>query len=283
MLRCFNDCFAVFFLWLSIFFLQRRSWAVATAFYTLGLGVKMSLLLVLPALGTILLLGAGFLPALSLGAQIVLSQLLLAVPFLAHNPSGYLGRAFEFSRQFFYKWTVNWRFVSEHTFLSKPFALTLLALHVVTLVAFMTHRWLKPARLSTVALLSRVLTGKQPFATKKEEEQVKRAVTPEYVLTTMLGANIVGLLFARSLHYQFYAYLAWSTPFLLWRAGLHPVLVYVVWAAQEWGWNVFPSTSISSAVVVGCMALTVASVWAGAREEQVLIAGRVDKKERDNR
>lgn len=74
---------------------------------------------------------------------------------------------------------------------------------------------------------------------------------------------LVGCQFARSLHYQFYAYIAWTSPFLLWRSGLHPVLIYAIWAAQEWAWNVYPSTDISSMVVVGCIKLTVFNVWSG--------------------
>jgi alpha-1,3-mannosyltransferase len=86
-------------------------------------------------------------------------------------------------------------------------------------------------------------------------------------MTTILTANIIGMLCARSLHYQFYAYLAWVTPFLLWRARLHPVLQYVLWGAQEWAWNVYPSTPASSMTVVGVLAVTVAGVWWGTRKD----------------
>lgn len=40
-----------------------------------------------------------------------------------------------------------------------------------------------------------------------------------------------------------------------------------IWAAQEWAWNVFPSTDESSAVVVGCLAVTVMGAWWGSRGE----------------
>lgn len=265
-LRCFNDCFAVLFLWLAIFFLQRRSWAVGALMYTLGLGVKMSLLLVLPAVGAVLLLGAGFATSLRLAAMMGLVQVLIAVPFLAVNPWGYLGRAFELSRQFFFKWTVNWRFVGEEVFLSRGFSLALLALHAVVLAVFITTRWLKPARKPLSQLAIAILFGRSPF-TRQEQGAISRDVTPRFIMTTILSANVVGLLFARSLHYQFYSYLAWSTPFLLWRSGVHPVVQWALWAIQEWAWNVYPSTSVSSGVVVGVLATTVALVWYGAGEE----------------
>ena len=86
-------------------------------------------------------------------------------------------------------------------------------------------------------------------------------------MTSILTSMAIGMLCARSLHYQFYAYIAWSTPFLLWKAGLHPILIYAIWGAQEWGWNVYPSTDTSSIVVVGCLFVQVFSVWWGTRND----------------
>ncbi|KAI1126120.1 glycosyltransferase [Nemania abortiva] len=258
-LRCFNDCFAVFFLWLTIYLFQKRAWTLGIGAYTLGLGIKMSLLLVLPAVGVILLLGRGFSGGLQLAAIIIQTQFALAIPFLRENAQGYLSRAFELSRQFFFKWTVNWRFIGEETFLSRPFALGLLAMHASVLLWFIVNKWLKPTGKPWSAIVAPMLKLSSPF-TSQEEAQVFMRVTSEYVMTTMLSANVIGLLFARSLHYQFYSYLAWSTPYLLWRSGAHPVMQYALWALQEWAWNVFPSTNISSGVVVGVMAATVALV-----------------------
>ena len=95
-------------------------------------------------------------------------------------------------------------------------------------------------------------------------------------MTTILTANAIGMLCARSLHYQFYAYIAWTTPFLLWRAGFHPIVQYGLWAAQEWAWNVYPSTEASSLVVVSVLAIAVAGVWWGTRKdfEDVMVNGR---------
>ncbi|KAI1265628.1 glycosyltransferase [Xylariaceae sp. FL1019] len=255
-LRCFNDCFAVFFMWLTIYMFQRRAWMLGSLTYTWGLGIKMSLLLMLPAVGIILLLGSGLTNSLLLAAVIVQAQVLLGLPFLRENAQGYLARAFELSRQFFFKWTVNWRFVGEETFLSRPFALGLLAMHAIGLLWFISNRWLKPTGKSVFALFKPILGLKPPFA-PEEQQRISRRITPEYVMTTILSANAIGFLFARSLHYQFYAYIAWSTPYLLWRSGAHPVVQYGLWMLQEWAWNVFPSTNTSSRVVVSVMAMTV--------------------------
>ncbi|KND91896.1 Dol-P-Man:Man(5)GlcNAc(2)-PP-Dol alpha-1,3-mannosyltransferase [Tolypocladium ophioglossoides CBS 100239] len=265
-LRCFNDCFAALFLWLAIFCFQRRYWTLGSLAYSWGLGVKMSLLLVLPAVGLVLFLGRGFAGSLRLAWLMAQVQLVIAVPFLAKNWRGYLGRAFELSRQFKFEWTVNWRMLGEELFLSKPFSLVLLASHVLVLLIFITTRWIQPADRPLSVMIPALLQGKSPF-TQQEELRVSSRITPAYVMTTILSANVIGLLFARSLHYQFYAYLAWSTPYLLWKASPHPLLVFPLWLAQEWAWNVFPSTDVSSVVVVNVLLITVVLAYFGTARD----------------
>ena len=187
------------------------------------------------------------------------NQITLAFPFLPANAKGYLARSFELTRQFLFKWTVNWRFVGEETFLSKEFSITLIAVHLTLLVAFALTRWTRPSGLSIPALISTAIKPLPP----KAQQMISLNVTSSFILTSTLTSMAIGMLCARSLHYQFYAYIAWSTPLLLWKGGLHPILIYVVWGAQEWGWNVFPSTNTSSIVVVGCMVVQVVSVWWG--------------------
>ncbi|KAH0366291.1 ALG3-domain-containing protein, partial [Aureobasidium melanogenum] len=264
-LRLFNDCFAVFFFFLAIYCYQKRLWIAGSVIYSIGLGVKMSLLLALPSVGIVLLQAIGASDAIGHASLIVLIQVLLSLPFTLHNPLGYLSRAFEFTRQFFFKWTVNWRFVGEETFLSKQFALTLLAVHVSLLVLFATTRWLKPSKQSLPKVISSVFNP----PSKAQQAQISARVTPRFILTTILSANAIGMLCARSLHYQFYSWIVWATPALLWRAGYHPILQYALWGAQEYAWNVFPSTNFSSMVVVQVLAATVVGVWYGTRKEAI--------------
>jgi alpha-1,3-mannosyltransferase len=226
----------------------------------------MSLLLALPALGVVLLLVRGVGTGMRQAWLMAQLQIVIALPFLPVNWSGYLSRAFEFSRQFLFKWTVNWRFVGEDTFLSKEFSMSLLIGHASILVLFALTRWLKPAGRPLKDMVSRLFRAEEPLG--DIQQQVARRITPQYVLTTVLTANVIGILFARSLHYQFYAYLAWATPFLLWRSGMHPVLQYGLWIAQEWAWNIYPSTDTSSKVVVAVLAATVAGVWWGTGKDE---------------
>ena len=117
------------------------------------------------------------------------------------------------------------------------------------------------------------------------QQQISLRITPIFVLTSTLTSMILGLLFARTLHYQFYAYIAWSSPFLLWRSGLHPVFIYLVWGVQEWAWNVYPSTNISSILVVGCLLLQISGVWWGTNDESVELktSGEAHPQERASR
>lgn len=201
----------------------------------------------------------------------------------------YLKKAFELSRVFLFKWTVNWRFVGEETFLSKPFSQLLLVAHAGLLAAFAASRWLDPSGLTVPQAFAELFTSNEqtqpkPDATafeqpnpssaatrqtsasrSKTELERSRQITPTFVMTAVLQSMLIGCLCARSLHYQFYAYIAWSTPFLMWRSGLGPVPTVLVWAAQEWAWNVFPSTDASSMTVVICLAVTIAGSWYGTR------------------
>lgn len=280
LLRLFNDCFAVGALFVAVYAYQHRMWTVGSLVYAWGVGVKMSLLLALPAVGIVLLQALGLQKAIR-QAMLMLQlqvctvmegicrrlttrrQVVLALPFLPTNALGYLARSFEFTRQFLYKWTVNWRFVGEEVFLARNFSNILLLSHLVLLVLFVATRWIKPTGLPLPLFIRSVF---QPPPAPTSQQKPLR-LTPSFILTSILSANAIGMLCARSLHYQFFAYIAWATPFLLWKAGLHPVLLYAVWAAQEWAWNVYPSTDSSSMVVVACLAVQVAGVWWGTRKD----------------
>ncbi|KAL8731642.1 MAG: hypothetical protein Q9166_003330 [cf. Caloplaca sp. 2 TL-2023] len=276
LLRLFNDCFAVAFLFIAIYAYQHRIWTVGSVAYSFGVGTKMSLLLAAPAIGMILLQALPLRRAFNAAFLMAQVQITIAWPFVDVNPLGYLSRAFEFSRQFLYKWTVNWRFVEEKTFLSREFAIALATANLGLLLLFMTTRWVKPSHQSLAEFVPS-LWKPRPLLI---QQQMSLRVTPTHIMTAVLSAMMIGLLCARSLHYQFYAYIAWSTPFLLWRSGLHPIAVYAVWAAQEWAWNVYPSTNASSMVVVACLVLQIFGVWWGTADDALGKTSSVDENER---
>lgn len=153
--------------------------------------------------------------------------------------------------------------MGDEVFLSRSFSTVLLLTHLTLLVVLLATRWIKPTGLPIPLFIRNVL---QPRPTSTRQQKSLH-LSPSFILTTILSAVAVGMLCARSLHYQFFAYIAWATPFILWKAGLHPVLLYTVWVAQEWAWNVYPSTELSSMIVVSCLAVQVIGVWWGTRKD----------------
>lgn len=76
-LRLFNDCFAVCFFFVAIYCYQKRWWIAGSVMYSIGLGVKMSLLLALPSVGIVLLQAIGAGDAIGHASLIVLIQVSL--------------------------------------------------------------------------------------------------------------------------------------------------------------------------------------------------------------
>lgn len=251
LLRLFNDCFTTFFAVAAILVLTFRptltKLSLSVLLFSLAVSVKMSALLYLPGAAVVYLhsLKSVWACFAVLSVPFLAPQVVTALPFLIEDHQAYFSKAFEFSRQFFYKWTVNWRFVSEETFLSPAFATGLLILHVSLLAYFALfpgRRWLANIQeQSLLQFLKNSLSSGIAQPTPLNSLQVVRIIAL---------SNLVGILCARSLHYQFYSWFYWSIPLLLHTSSL-PILVKpIVWLATEWSWNVFPSTTISSFLLI---------------------------------
>ncbi|KAK9457558.1 ALG3 protein-domain-containing protein [Dipodascopsis uninucleata] len=222
----------------------------------------MNILLFLPAAGVILLQAMGP-KSFRAGLYMLQVQIILAYPFSSKFFISYVTRAFEFNRVFIYKWTVNWRFVDESIFLSHEFSQTLLFLQANILLFYCFTRWLKPSDMSVFRIIQTVIfpMPRSPGLQKA----ILGKMTPEYILKTLYTCNLIGILCARSLHYQFYSWFSWTLPYLLSTTNLHPLIQFVIWVAQEYSWNVFPSTKMSSAIVVSANALILVGVWFGTK------------------
>lgn len=121
----------------------------------------MNILLTLPGLLVILFQNRGAFGTVDSVVLIAITQVALPGFYFLDTSAdarAYFTSAFDFSREFMYKWTVNWRFVSEETFLSKGFARGLLIAHVVTLIAFGWFRW-NPVPGGSAAVLKRGLSS----------------------------------------------------------------------------------------------------------------------------
>ncbi|RDB24043.1 putative Dol-P-Man:Man(5)GlcNAc(2)-PP-Dol alpha-1,3-mannosyltransferase [Hypsizygus marmoreus] len=258
-LRLFNDCWAALAVHGAILLYQGGLDDTATFLFAAALSVKMSILLYLPGLLVILFKRRGLFSTCRHLMTMVAVQTLLASPFLAEDFWAYVNSAFDLSRVFLYKWTVNWRFVDEKIFLSRQWALGLLVGHVSVLVLFGLFKWCRDDG-GVWRVLDRGL--RQPHLPAGIAP-----TTADYTATVMFTSNLIGILFARSLHYQFYSWYALQIPFLAWKTPYPLVVKLAVIAGTEYAWNVFPSTSLSSAILLGCNALLLTGVWFGKETE----------------
>jgi len=190
----------------------------------------MSVILYLPALLVILFKRHGTIHTSVHAVVMVAVQFLIGQDFLRSHPREYLVQAFDLSRVFLYKWTVNWRFVPEDVFLGKQFATTLLIGHVGCLVAFALFKWCRTEG-GVFALLERGLRRPNEKPSMHQALSSDRTLTMRYiiaqayqilldVITLMMTSNLIGIVFARSLHYQFYSWYAQQLPLLAWRTRL---------------------------------------------------------------
>lgn len=130
-----------------------------------ALSVKMSNMLYLPGIMVVTCRESGLIATIGHVATIFALQGFLGFPFLREYPWEYLSGAFDFSRMFLYKWTVNWRFVPEDVFQSKLFAKGLLVIHLVILVIFLLNRWFVDPRGSYTNIIDTIKYPTKPPAT----------------------------------------------------------------------------------------------------------------------
>ncbi len=127
-LRMFNDCVAMLFLYGSIFLLLKHKHKLSVITYSLSVSVKMNTLLFAPGFAYLLWNMNDYKSLAQFAVLAGSVQILLGLPFLIQHPISYLTCAFDFGRQFLFKWTVNWRFVPESLFMGPWFSKILLLL-----------------------------------------------------------------------------------------------------------------------------------------------------------
>lgn len=181
----------------------------------------------------------------------VVLQLTLGLPFLLQHPRSYLSKAFEFSRIFLLKWSVNWAFLPEDIFRSKALAGCLLGAHLSLLLLFAHYKWCKEDG-GLLRLLLRRLKGQgQPEMTLKQDS-AEQADSAKRMLAVVFSGNLIGIACARTLHFQFYSWYFHSVPLLLWHAEMFSPLRIVVFVCIEVVWNTFPPATWSSACLLFC-------------------------------
>lgn len=269
-LRMFNDPVCMLFLYGSMYALCRRRWLGASVLYGLALGVKMNALLYLPGLCVVLFRALGGVRSMALLGVVAAVQLVIGLPFLVHDAGAYWRGAFDFSRAFLFRWTVNWRFLGEKAFVSPATSRALLALHAGVLALFGLWRWTAIGRQGPAWVVQRWRCG--DGGTSAQGKQASGG-----------GTNGSNGAYAGHEQPDWYDLCAFTTlPVLqlvcaaasaalldgVWRAR---VRVYghaarltgrgIVLVAIEGAWNVFPSTPGSSLLLCGAHLALLAGVW----------------------
>ncbi|WVQ73943.1 hypothetical protein IAR50_003524 [Cryptococcus sp. DSM 104548] len=247
MLRLFNDPIAMLIFYWSVIAFQiggKKGWRVGCLLFSLALGVKMNILLFVPGLLVLLIQYRGIYGLLEGVSIIALVQLALPAPFFLSSTNhavSYFSSAFDFSRQFLYEWTVNWRFINENLFLSRERAVILLFGQLVVLLTFAAFKW-SPIPGGAIRVVNNgLLRPSQPAG--------EPSLLPAYHIPLVLfTSNLIGMIFARSLHYQFYSWYFHQIPFLLFSGGgwNSAAIGSIIWALIQSPWEITPATAFTS-------------------------------------
>ncbi|KAK8949919.1 Dol-P-Man:Man(5)GlcNAc(2)-PP-Dol alpha-1,3-mannosyltransferase [Platanthera guangdongensis] len=260
-LRLFNDCIAMTMLHAAVALLLYQKWHSALIIFSAAVSVKMNVLLFAPPLLLLMLKALsvkGIFSALSCAALV---QIFFGLPFLLRHPTPYIFRAFNLGRVFIQFWSVNFKFVPEEIFVSKEFASALLLIHLTLLLIFAHHKWCKHEGGLISLIQSRARDATTKFSNIHQLlycESTIHVLRKEHIATVMFVGNFIGIICARSLHYQFYSWYFFSLPFLLWKTTFPTTIRLLLFASIELCWNVYPSSSFSSLVL---LFIHVAILW----------------------
>ncbi|XP_027351750.1 dol-P-Man:Man(5)GlcNAc(2)-PP-Dol alpha-1,3-mannosyltransferase isoform X2 [Abrus precatorius] len=274
-LRLFNDCVAITLLHAALLLLMHRRWNLGLILFSGAVSVKMNVLLYAPSLLLLMLKAmdiGGVLLSLT-GAAV--AQILLGLPFLVSHPVAYLSRAFNLGRVFIHFWSVNFKFIPEPVFVSKGFAIFLLAAHLILLAVFAHYRWCKHegglcnflrSRYVFMRLKLALFFSSSPKNFGKSSSSSIKILTEEHIVTTMFVGNFIGIICARSLHYQFYSWYFYSLPYLLWRTQYPTLLRLILFVGVELCWNIYPSNNLSSVLLLCLHLIIFWGLWSAPPE-----------------
>lgn len=312
-LRLFNDPVAMVFLYAALNLFMDRKWTLGSILFSLGVGVKMNVLLFAPAILMLYITSLGYIKTIVQLAICATVQLIIGAPFLLTHPISYVKGSFDLGRKFEHKWTVNYRFLHIAIFDNSVFHISLLVVHLALLaivakpcyIFFKNYARLRSlqshfepqiaaenreieetvrkkmklgakAQKPQVAAENEVLTEEQekflksfekglktqlgdskpapPPAPEKDPQKVEihfdqcvqLAILPIFLM------NFIGVICARSLHYQFYVWYFHSLPYLSWFTDYHTSFKILILFLIEFCWNQYPSTIFSSVLLHTC-------------------------------
>lgn len=319
-LRLFNDPVAMVLLYAALNCYVSARWTWGSLLLSLGVAVKMNVLLFAPAILLLYLTNLGAVRTVLQLSVCAALQLLLGAPFLWTHPVQYVRGSFDLGRVFEHKWTVNYRFLPRDWFEWSGFHVTLLAVHLVLLLAFVRPAYtymqaycrlrhvqkrfqlqidaknsehslserstelepdadsepLTAEQQKFLQSYERTLlasaAAKRPNDAKLQHTQHQHQIekytlncekSVQLILLPLFLANFIGVVCARSLHYQFYVWYFHSLPYLVWStSGYSTSVRFLLLGVIEFAWNTYPSSEVSS---LALHAAHVVLLWGVAR------------------
>ncbi|XP_055689331.1 lethal(2)neighbour of tid protein 2-like [Lutzomyia longipalpis] len=308
-LRLFNDPVAIIFFYAALNCFLDNNWNLGSIFLSLGVSVKMNILLFAPAILLFYITNLGYVKTMLQLAICAGVQLLLGAPFLLTYPLEYIKGSFDLGRVFEHKWTVNYRFLSEEVFINRNFHIGLLLGHAIFLLvlsrpAFLyfqnycrlrqlqlqlqpqidaknaevesqkrqkqrrrkqvqaggqeNEEKLSPDQEKFLSAFEKGLkmnsTGPPPVVEEPSEEKysIHFDRCTQLAILPIFLCNFIGIVFSRSLHYQFYVWYFHSLPYLVWCTDFRTSVKFLLLAVIEFTWNTYPSTNFSSLLLHMC-------------------------------
>lgn len=303
-LGLFNDGVAAVCMAAALLAMSRRRWSAGCVAFSLAVSVKMNNLLFAPGVAFLLLHYTGPVGCAWHILQCAAVQGVLAAPFLATFPLQYIAGAFNLGRMFDPQWSVNFRFLPDAYFSSKPWALVLLCGQLAMLAWFAARRWAAPALATSAPAQSHVIDGLPctvhgagedsrgtltvrvaahggspcagvvvhlppgaGVATLQGQGPLLRRLVARHILFVLATSNVIGVVFARSLHFQFLVWYWHCSLFLLacaaqsvhWAAPLLTGLLLLL------GWDEHPPQPWSAALVASAHVALLGLAWVGVR------------------
>eukprot|EP00347_Sterkiella_histriomuscorum_P004760 403359212 len=175
---------------------------------------------------------------------LLVSQLIIGFPFIQHDADAYFSRAFEFKRVFTFKWSVNWQFLGEEVATGQTLSQFLLIAHLSLLIVFLLFKWTHIER--GIANWFKEIRLNELFNLNAPTRQLDA----NYVAQSMFYCNFIGIVCARSLHYQFYSWYFHTLPLILNSCTQLQVFMKVgLIVLIEVCWNIYPPNEKVSLVL----------------------------------
>ncbi|CAN4091444.1 unnamed protein product [Withania somnifera] len=264
-LRLFNDCFATTLLHASLVSIICQKWHLGLVIFSGAVSIKMNVLLYAPPLLLLMMKAMDIVGVISALAGAALVQIFIGLPFILSHPASYISNAFNLGRVFIHFWSVNFKFIPEDIFVSKAFAFSLLVAHLGLLLVFAHYRWCRHEGGLFAVVHSKFIQLKVRVA-QRNPSSTNKVLKTDHIVATMFVGNFIGIICARSLHYQFYSWYFYCLPYLLWKTPFPTLLRFLLFAAVEFCWNVFPSTIYSSVLLLCVHLIILGGLWVSSPE-----------------